>query len=152
MNAMKVRKALQRREAEAEMKKILMKNAERYLSEQESLEIERQKYNAMMHVFHVFTLLNSEFGFGKVRLGRLWDAILKANNEFRTGLRDGVGWSKIFGELDRIGFNPIDDEQRRYLETRFQRLYEVGIKHGGEDDISTAEIIKGFGGRNEKDN
>ena len=77
MNAMKVRERLRRKEAEAHMRKVLAKEAEKFLQEHFDIEYERQKYNAMLHVFHLFVLLNREFGFGKVRLGRLWDALLE---------------------------------------------------------------------------
>ena len=144
MNAMKVRRAVQRREAEAEMKKHLMKNAERFLIEQEAQEIERQKYNALMHVLRVFLVMNTEFGFGKKRLARLWNAVIAGNKEFETGLLDGIGWTKIMNELDRIEFNPIGTEERRFLEYRFQRLYEERVKHYGEDVVGNAELFEGF--------
>lgn len=144
MNAMKAREALRRKEAEAEMKRYLMKNAERFLVEQEAQEIERQKYNALMHVLRVFVVMNSEFGFGKKRLARLWGAIIGGNKDFATGLLDGIGFTKILNELDRIGFNPIDGDERRFLENRFQRLYEERVKHYGEDVVGNADLFEGF--------
>jgi hypothetical protein len=68
MNAMKTREAMRRKEAEAQMKKYLKKHAELFLIEQKEQEVERQKYNALMHVLNVFVVMNSEFGFGKAEL------------------------------------------------------------------------------------
>lgn len=144
MNAMKTREAMRRKEAEAQMKKYLKKHAELFLIEQEEQEVERQKYNALMHVLNVFVVMNSEFGFGKKRLARLWDAVVGGNKEFEAGLLDGIGFTKIFNELDRIGFSPVSGEERRFLENRFQRLYEERVKHYGDDVVGKAELFEGF--------
>lgn len=140
MNAMKVRERLRRKEAEAHMRKVLAKEAEKFLQEHFDIEYERQKYNAMLHVFHLFVLLNREFGFGKVRLGRLWDALLDSGDEFKASLKDGIGFTKVFNEFDRMHFHPVPEETQKKLEHYFQRLYEEGVRHGGEDTITFYDL------------
>lgn len=144
MNAMKTREAMRRKEAEAQMKKYLKKHAELFLIEQEEQEVERQKYNALMHVLRMLVVANQTFGFGKKKLEQYWNAVIDGNKEFEAGLLDGIGFTKIFNELDRIGFNPINAEERRFLEYRFQRLYEERVKHYGEDVVGKAELFEGF--------
>ena len=140
MNALKVRERLRKKEAEANMRKVVAREAEKFIQEHSDIEYERQKYNAMLHVFHLFVLLNREFGFGKVRLGRLWDALLDSGDEFKASLKDGIGFTKVFNEFDRMKFHPVPEETQKKLERYFQRLYEDGVKHSGDDYIGDTEL------------
>lgn len=134
MNALKLKiKRTLNKQFEEEAKRSAMEQARRYLEEHYEVEVANQRDNAMLHVMHVFVVLNKEFGFGAKRLERLYNAIVAENDT--SNIKDGISWTVILSELDRIGIDIIDSSDRDYYERVAQRMYEQGVTHRGEDVI-----------------
>lgn len=123
--------AIAKHERREKMKSAVRNEFNRLMKEKEAQQVEDSRYNALLHVLHVFCLLHSEFGFGKVRLGRLLKAMEKADKGFKSGLCGGVGWTEVLNYLDSIGF--VFEIDRKYVEDKLQRRYEQGVRHYGED-------------------
>jgi hypothetical protein len=89
--------------------------------------VQTSKYNAMFHVMHMLVILHDEFGFGKIRLGRLLERMQNRDAAFKADLEDGVAFTKLRKKLEDIGL--IFDEEEIEICTKMERLYEKNITY-----------------------
>ena len=126
MNALKSARLREKKARDAEIRKTVVREYNKLREQNLTEQVESSKYNAMLHVLHLFCVLNDEFGFGKKRLQRLLDAFAAQDAQFKADLEDGVAWTKIFAKLDRIGLKFELD--RAYAERVMQRKYERNVR------------------------
>ena len=126
MNVLKSARLREKKAREAEIRKTVAREYDKLCQRNHTEQVENSKYNAMLHVLHLFCVLNDEFGFGKKRLTRLLNAFAQQDEQFKTDLEDGVAWTKIFARLDKIGLK--FDVDRAYAEKIMQRKYERNVK------------------------
>ena len=137
MNALKVKRALERKRQEQAITQSVRKRVNEFPDERAAVEIANSKNNAMLHVFWTFILLNEEFNFGKKRLSRILAKMHENNDHFRMLLEGGVAWTWVFKQLDRIGLDyGMSADERKHLEHIGQKMYEKGVKHAGEGVIN----------------
>lgn len=140
MNALKVRKNLAKKEYHEQVKKDVLKYCKQYLDETEEDMKQIQRLNSVMHVLWVLIALHEEFGFGKKRLQRLWDAFGANGARLDTARQDGVAFTKALMVLeDEIGMDTyIDRSEAQKLE----RLYERNVKRYGEAAVNPEDYLK----------
>ena len=126
MNALKSLRLREKQARNAEIKRSVVREYNKLCEQNHTQQVESSRYNALLHVLHLFCVLNDEFGFGKVRLQRLLDAFAAQDEQFKTDLEDGVAWTKILSRLDKIGLHI--DVDRAYAEKVMQPKYERGVK------------------------
>lgn len=129
MNALKSMKLREKKEREAQVRRAVEREYKKIYERDQNDRIETSRYNALLHVLHVFCLLNKEFGFGKKRLKQLLEAMENADKQFKADLEDGIAWTKILKYLDNIGF--VFEVDRKYVENSLQQRYESGVKRNG---------------------
>ncbi len=140
MNALKVRKNLAKKEYHEQVKKDVKRYCHQYLEETEEDMMEIQKLNAVMHVLWLMCVLHDEFGFGRKRLQRLWDAFGKSGDRLDTSRKDGVAFTRVLNKLeDEIGMDTYID---RSSAQRLELLYERNVKRYGETKVSYEEKLK----------
>lgn len=102
--------------------------------------MEIQKLNAVMHVLWLMCVLHDEFGFGRKRLQRLWDAFGKSGDRLDTSRKDGVAFTRVLNKLeDEIGMDTYID---RSSAQRLELLYERNVKRYGETKVNYEEKLK----------
>lgn len=140
MNALKVRKNLAKKEYHEQVKKDVKRYCRQYLEETEEDMMEIQKLNAVMHVLWLMCVLHDEFGFGRKRLQRLWDAFGKSGDRLDTSRKDGVAFTRVLNKLeDEIGMDTYID---RSSAQRLELLYERNVKRYGETKVNYEEKLK----------
>ena len=132
MNCLAVRRALQKKQAEKmlndEVKRMCRKEVDKMIAAENKTIKKDSRYNAMLHVMHLFVILHDEFGFGAKRLGRLWNAFYNQTDQFRQDREDGVAFEKIVKRLNEVGFDfeatglNMDDCRKT------DRTYEKGVR------------------------
>lgn len=131
MNALKSIRLREKNARNAEIRRTVVREYNKLCERTNAEQAESSKYNALLHVLHLFCVLNDEFGFGKKRLQRLLDAFAARDEQFKTDLEDGVAWTKVLARLDKIGVE--FDLDRSYAERIMQKKYEKGVKRYEEE-------------------
>ena len=140
MDVLKVRKKLAKKEYHEQVKKDVKRYCRQYLEETEEDMMEIQKLNAVMHVLWLMCVLHDEFGFGRKRLQRLWDAFGKSGDRLDTSRKDGVAFTRVLNKLeDEIGMDTYID---RSSAQRLELLYERNVKRYGETKVNYEEKLK----------
>lgn len=104
-----------------------IKHCEKCLENINRQTVQTSKYNAMFHVMHMLVILHDEFGFGKIRLGRLLAKMQDRDASFKADLEDGVAFTKLRKKLEGLGL--IFDEEEVEICTKMERLYEKNITY-----------------------
>ena len=93
-----------------------------------------------MHVLHLMCVLHDEFGFGKNRLQKLWDAFGASGKRLDIDRKDGVAFTKILNRLEKeIGMNTYVD---RALAEKLEMLYERNVRRYGENKINPEKYCR----------
>lgn len=140
MKALKVRDNLRKKEYHEQVKKDVLKHCRKYLEETEADMREIQRLNAIMHVLWLMVVLHDEFGFGKMRLQRLWNAFGCMGERLNTDRQDGIAFTKILNILENdIGMDTYVD---RKLAQKLDLLYERNVDRYGEGVIEPEKFCK----------
>ncbi len=140
MKALGVRKNLAKKEYHEQVKKDVMRYCRQYLEETEADMRRIQQLNSIMHVLWVLIALHEEFGFGKKRLQRLWDAFGARGEALDTARQDGIAFTKALKILeDEIGMDTYVD---RSAAQELEKLYERNVKRYGEKIFKPEDLCK----------
>ena len=140
MKALGVRKNLAKKEFHEQVKKDVMRYCRQYLEETEADMRRIQQLNSIMHVLWVLIALHEEFGFGKKRLQRLWDAFGARGEALDTARQDGIAFTKALKILeDEIGMDTYVD---RSAAQELEKLYERNVKRYGEKIFKPEDLCK----------
>lgn len=140
MKALGVRKNLAKKEYHEQVKKDVMRYCKQYLEETEADMRRIQQLNSIMHVLWVLIALHEEFGFGRKRLQRLWDAFGARGEALDTARQDGIAFTKALKILeDEIGMDTYVD---RSAAQELEKLYERNVKRYGEKIFKPEDLCK----------